>query len=306
MDTLSSVGCKDFLPADTLEGQSLTGFCLLITRSSSYDAILFAIICVVYVLFNRLVLGSSILDFIYGAKYSSMRHAEKRTFRLRHIGILARTTSFLLILKPAFMVAFGNKEWSEPYAQGSNVLLGDAAFFSVMITAAFHLFELVFDPSLKPLLVVHHLGSIFVIQGFLPSTVSLPKAQYLELNRALGMMNVALYWAVLDAPLVVLSYVIAVLRSTFIQGHTNVCKLFYIGFNIAAFLTVTEIVVISYLCSQNWNELAGFQRTTICSLQILFTIAKGWVCKSFYLSYTRQVGTLEGKASRDTAMLKPE
>jgi hypothetical protein len=151
-------------------------------------------LCVSYVLLNRLVLGPFLLDLIYGEKYSSMKEADKRAFRLRHIGIFARTTSLLLVSKPAFMVALKSKEWSDPYSQGSNITLGEVAFFSIMITAGFHLFELIFDQSLKPLLIIHHLGSIMVIHGFLPALMSLPKAQNMELNRAISMANVTLYW----------------------------------------------------------------------------------------------------------------
>lgn len=123
-----------------------------------------------------------------------MKESDKQTFGLRHVGIVARVASFVLILKPALMVAFANKNWFDPYSHGSDFTLGDMAFISVMITSAFHLFELIFDQSIKPLMVLHHLGSIFIIQGFLPVAIGLPKTKYLELNGALGMMNVALYW----------------------------------------------------------------------------------------------------------------
>lgn len=194
MERLSSVGCKDFLSASTVESPVLPGFCLFVTRSSSYDALIFCALCIGYVLFNRAVLGSFLLDFIYGDKYSCMKECDKNTFRLRHVGIVARTASFLLILKPTIMVAFANKNWFDPYSQGSDLSLGDTAFISVMITSAFHLFELIFDQTLKPLLVLHHLGSIFIIQGFLPAAIGLRQSNYLELNGALAMMNVALYW----------------------------------------------------------------------------------------------------------------
>lgn len=194
MDRLSSVGCRDFLSTKTLESPSLHRFCVIATRTSGYDALLFTMLCVSYVLLNRLVLGPFLLDLIYGEKYSSMKEADKRAFRLRHIGIFARTTSLLLVSKPAFMVALKSKEWSDPYSQGSNITLGEVAFFSIMITAGFHLFELIFDQSLKPLLIIHHLGSIMVIHGFLPALMSLPKAQNMELNRAISMANVTLYW----------------------------------------------------------------------------------------------------------------
>lgn len=195
MDRLHSLGCKDFLSnTTTLESPILPDVCLHIARLSSYDGLVFCALCILYVLFNRLLMVSPLLKFTYGEKYTSMKEANQCTFRLRHIGILARTTSFLLISKPALMVAFRNKAWYEPYSQGSNFTLGDATFFSVMITAAFHLFELIFDQSLKPLLVVHHLGSLFIIQGFIPTVMGLPQTEYLQLNNALGMLNVTLYW----------------------------------------------------------------------------------------------------------------
>ncbi|KAJ5328691.1 hypothetical protein N7452_009081 [Penicillium brevicompactum] len=235
-----------------------------------------------------------------------MKEAEKNTFGLRHVGIFARVTSFLLILKPALMVAFANKNWFDPWSQGSDFSLGDMAFISVMITSAFHLYELIFDQSLKPLMVVHHLGSIFIIQGFLPVAIGLPKTKYLELNGALAMMNVALYWALLDAPLVVLAYIATVLRSTFIQGRTNIRKLFYVCFNAAALFTLIEIVAIVYLSLENWQQLSVLQRTIICSLQLLFTSAKARVCKSFYLAYIRQMDQLNNQGSRHVEAAKPE
>lgn len=194
MERLNSAGCSSVLSDDELENNSWFPFCVTATTLSSYSGILLSLLFIFYVFLNRFVFRRFLLVYMYGKHYSSLEPSGQRMFCLRHIGVLARTISLVLIIKPAVMLALFNSRWTDSYFRNSSITLGDMAFLSASFTSAFHIFELIFDEQLKPLLLAHHLGAIVLVQAFLPTAASLPATRVIELNRTIAMANICLCW----------------------------------------------------------------------------------------------------------------
>ena len=192
MERLSSAGCNE------LENTSLFPFCVTATKLSSYSGIFLSLLFICYVFLNRFVFRSFLLVYVYGEHYSSLQPSKQRLFGLRHLGLVARTVSLVFIIKPAVMLLLFNSRWTDSYFRNSSITLGDMAFLSASFTSAFHIFELIFDDQLKPLLLAHHLGAIVMVQAFLPTTVNVPATRALELNRAIAMANVCMCWGECD------------------------------------------------------------------------------------------------------------
>ncbi|EHA22526.1 hypothetical protein ASPNIDRAFT_36573 [Aspergillus niger ATCC 1015] len=223
---------------------------------------------------------------MYGKHYSSLQPSGQRMFCLRHIGVLARTISLVLIIKPAVMLALFDSRWTDSYFRNSSITLGDMAFLSASFTSAFHIFELIFDEQLKPLLLAHHLGAIVLVQAFLPTAASLPATRVIELNRTIAMANICLCWATLDAPLVIASYVIWILQRTWVRSDTGLRKLYSSGFYFTAFSTFFEVSAVIYFGARHWSQFSALQALTISCMQVLFTSAKTKVCNHLWMGYT--------------------
>jgi len=194
-DRLISTGCKAFL----MDGISSTSShyyrdCLLLTRLGSSAAPAATGILLILVGFHRYVFKGSLLPTVYGWRYTTLESRFQRQFSLQHLDLIVRLISLALVSKPLFLATFMGSQWSDPYSPGWESTLGDVASFAAYSVSAFKMFELLHVDDLKLIIVLHHIGTIITIQGFMIIGSSLSAEGLVRIMDARTIANIALFW----------------------------------------------------------------------------------------------------------------
>ena len=178
-ERLISSGCKSFLSEDVyLAHPHYYGDCVLITRLGSFMAPAIASLLITFFVVDRYVLQAFVLPALYGTNYTKMEPRFQRIFSITHLDWIVRLISLSTVSKGVFEVVFGGRHWSDSYfvnPSRTHATLGDVASIAVYLVCAFKTFELLRAQDLKLLIVLHHVGTIVMIQGFLSLAFNLPE-----------------------------------------------------------------------------------------------------------------------------------
>ncbi|OJJ60294.1 hypothetical protein ASPSYDRAFT_55908 [Aspergillus sydowii CBS 593.65] len=92
-----------------------------------------------------------------------------------------------------FMVIHGGYTWSDSFGPGVTVF--DTVSLSTCLLGASALFDMIYDESLRPLYVWHHLVMLLAIQGTLALIMSLTTSNEARLLATFEAIKVGLTWA---------------------------------------------------------------------------------------------------------------
>lgn len=193
---LISIGCRAFL-SDDLDSTHSHHYrdCLLLTRMGSSAAPAATSILILLVGFHRYVFKGPLLPAVYGWRYTSLKPHHQRRLSLHHLDLIVRLISLVCVSKPLYLAALKGGQWSDPYSPGWESTLGDVASVAVHSVSAFKMFELLHVDDLKAIIVLHHIGTIMMIQGFLVMGYSLPAGGLARILDARTIADVTLFWS---------------------------------------------------------------------------------------------------------------
>lgn len=195
-ERLISAGCRAFLPDDNYSTHPhYYRDCLLLTRLGSSAATAISVILIVLVGFHRFVLKGLLLPAVYGPRYTNLDTRHQRHFSMHHLKLVVCSVSVPCIVKPLFLAALKGSHWSDPYSPGWEVTLGDVASIAVYLVSALMMFELLHVDDLKLLFVLHHIGTIMMVQGFLFMAYSLPAGDLVRISDSKTIADIALFWS---------------------------------------------------------------------------------------------------------------
>lgn len=196
-ERLFSASCRAFLSSESGQTQQSHYYhdCLLLTRLGSAAAPATTGILIALVAFNRYALKRSLLPAFYGSRYTNLEPRYQRQFSLLHLDLLVRLISLACITKPLFLAAFRGNHWSQPYSPGWDATLGDVVSIAVYAVSSFKMFELLHVDDLKLLIVLHHIGTVMMIQGFMAMASSVPAGGMARISDSITIANIALFWS---------------------------------------------------------------------------------------------------------------
>jgi hypothetical protein len=299
-ERLISSGCKAFLSEDVYFAHPhYYGDCVLITRLGSFMAPAIASLLITFFVLDRYVLQAFVLPALYGTKYTKMETRFQRIFSITHLDWIVRLISLSTVSKGVFEVVFGGRHWSDSYFADPSIThatLGDVASVAMYLVCAFKTFELLRAQDLKLLIVLHHVGTIVMIQGFLSLAFNLPENGLSTIFHSRTLADMFGFWGkriskstcfshakmskivFFDGTLGVASHLTLILR----RGCSTQTELLYRFYDItyAASLlsTILEPIIVAYLLHLHWNRLSLTAHVVISSLQVLFFFSKLKVC----------------------------
>ncbi|RAK73799.1 uncharacterized protein BO72DRAFT_451326 [Aspergillus fijiensis CBS 313.89] len=184
------------LYASSCHGQFDVISCRLLVRSGTFGPTLLVDLTVFCALLTQFVFTSPLLRGIYGTKFAALTPAEQRRVGLLHVGIVMKVWGFVFIAVPSYRIIVQGQYWDE---QGlvPGMTLADMATTSVMAFGALGLFDLIYSESLRPIYLLHHLGTLVFLHGYLYMVMSLPTAPEKSaegLERLALLVQICLTW----------------------------------------------------------------------------------------------------------------
>lgn len=186
MELLYSSGCHRYA-ADPQD------ICLTLAKVGSFVGTQgFCFLLVLCSLLHRYVFSISRLNLLYGPKYATLPLQEKRHLRLVHVGIVMKSMAAPIMITSISMVIHGGYAWSDSFGPGVTVF--DTVSLSTCLLGASALFDLIYDESLRPLYVWHHLVMLLATQGTPALIMSLPTRNEARLLATFEAIKVGLTW----------------------------------------------------------------------------------------------------------------
>lgn len=186
MERLYSSGCRSYA-ADTQE------ICLALAKVGSFVGTQgFCFLLILCSLLHRYIFSTFHLSLLYGPKYATLPLQEKRHLRLVHVGIVMKSLATPIMITSIFAVIQDGYAWSDSFGPGVTVL--DTVSLSTCLLGASALFDLIYDESLRPLYVCHHLAMLLAIQGTPALIMSLPTSNEAQLLATFEAIKVGLTW----------------------------------------------------------------------------------------------------------------
>lgn len=144
-----------------------------ISDLAPFSALIISIIFVFYFAIRFYILEGFLLKKLYGQIYTRMNETTRRGFVNHHI---AGTTKILILVVAAYPfidVAFGTAHFDTPFAGSNIVTQGDVLIVAAQMLIAMYVFELFYRPTISPVSVGHHIGTIMIGQSAIAISLNL-------------------------------------------------------------------------------------------------------------------------------------
>lgn len=144
-----------------------------ISRLAPFSCLILSIICVVYFLVRFYILEGFLLKMAYGKIYTDMNDRTRRGFVNHHIAGTIKILILIIAAYPFIDVAFVNATFHSPFAGSKIVTQGDVLIVVAQMLIAMYIFELFYRPTISPVSVGHHVGTILIGESAIAISLSL-------------------------------------------------------------------------------------------------------------------------------------
>ncbi|RAH85468.1 hypothetical protein BO86DRAFT_386403 [Aspergillus japonicus CBS 114.51] len=184
------------LYASSCHGQFDAISCRLLVKSGTFGPTLLVGLTVFCALLTQFVFTPQRLRSIYGTKFAALTPAEQRRVGVLHVGIVMKVWAFVFLAIPSYRILVQGQYWDER-GLVPGLTLADMGTTSVMAFGALSLFDLVYSENLRPIYLLHHLGTLAFLHGYLYMVMSLPAAPEKTaegLERLVLLVEICLTW----------------------------------------------------------------------------------------------------------------
>jgi hypothetical protein len=138
-----------------------------------FSALIISIIFVFYFLIRFYILEGFLLKKLYGKIYTNMDEVTRRGFVNHHIAGGTKILILVVAAYPFIDVAFGNSTFHSSFAGSKLVTQGDILIVVAQMLIAMYVFELFYRPTISPVSVGHHIGTIMIGQSAIAISLNL-------------------------------------------------------------------------------------------------------------------------------------
>ncbi|PHH90379.1 hypothetical protein CDD83_3865 [Cordyceps sp. RAO-2017] len=289
MERLYASGCIRY-PSHAQE------YCFLLTRIATFaGSQLLCLLTVVCALLNQFVFTHARLCRIYGPRFAELGHADRRRLRLLHVGIVMKLSAFLFVAVPAYHVAARGSAWADTCVAG--MTMSDMATVAVFSFGALCLFDFIYDDNLRVIYIMHHVGTLVVMQGTLALVMTLPARDMdgAGIIRMVQVMEITLAWVLFSSLGSTVSRLTYLTRQLLPQGLTGL-RCVYLG-GLCAYTSLVAIEGVTVICLLRikWSRLPNSVGMGMCLFQVLFTATKMKTAQRILAVYRNEAETARGQ-----------